>query len=79
MTPGRGIIIAGALIAAAILARSAWTQGAGGTTYPPVLAYVVATCGTAPTVNTAGTGWQYAANSLAPLTMNVSGSLCVNQ
>ena len=76
MSAGRGIVLAGAMIAAAILARSGWTQS---TTTTFATAYVVATCGTPPTMNTAGNGFSYTADHQAPLTMNTGGALCVNQ
>ena len=69
------ILIAAAMIVGGILARQGWSQA---TTAAPVVAYVVATCGTAPTVS-AASGWKYTAGFWAPLTMDAGGSLCVNQ
>lgn len=72
MTTGRGIAIAGAMIAAAILARAGWTQA---TTIPLTLGYVVTSCGTPPSPP-ASTGWAYTNGSVAPLTIATSGKLC---
>jgi hypothetical protein len=71
---GRAVIIAGALIAGAILVRTAWTQP---TTIPLTLGYVVAACGTPPTLN-AATGWSYTNNSVAPITIDITGKLCTS-
>jgi hypothetical protein len=67
----RAVIIAGALIAAAILMRAGWTQT--GTT-PFMTGIVVTACGTAPV----GTRWTYAAGSQAPFTLDVTGKICNN-
>lgn len=75
MKMGPAVIIAAALIAGGILARNGWSQA---TTAAPVVAYVVTTCGTAPTVP-AASGWKYAAGFWAPLTMNPTGEICVSQ
>jgi hypothetical protein len=75
MSVARSIVIAAALIAFAILADGLRAQS---TTTAFSTAYVVATCGTPPTLSV-GTGMSYTANSQAPLTMNTGGSLCVNQ
>lgn len=72
MNVGRGIAIAGAFIAAAMLARGLWAQA---TTTPFATAYVVATCGTAPSVPSVGV-WSYSAGGQAPVTMNTNGELC---
>jgi hypothetical protein len=69
------IVIAAALIAAALLAQVGRTQS---TTTPFSTAWVVGTCGTAPTLNPA-TGMAYLSSNQAPLTINTSGQLCVNQ
>ena len=69
------IVVAAALLAGAVLANRAFSQA---TTAAPVVAYVVATCGTPPTVSTAS-GWKYSAGFWAPLTMNPGGAICVNQ
>ena len=42
-------------------------------TTPPVVALAVTTCGTLPA------GYTYVAGNYAALTVNTSGSLCVNQ
>jgi hypothetical protein len=68
--------MAAALIAGALVVRPAWTQS---TTTTFATAYVVTTCGTPPTMNTAGNGFSYTADHQAPLTMNTGGALCVNQ
>ena len=65
----RAIIIAGALIASAILIREGWSQA---TTSPFSTGIVVTACGTAPV----GTRWTYAAGSQAPLTLDITGVLC---
>jgi hypothetical protein len=75
MRAPHAFVIGAALIAAAILARTAWSQA---TTIPLTLAYVVTTCGTAPTVP-ASTGWAYSNGNVAPLTMNPVGEICVSQ
>jgi hypothetical protein len=75
MSMATALVIAAALLAGAIMADRAFSQA---TTAAPVVAYVVATCGTAPTVP-AASGWHYAAGFWAPLTMNPGGAICVNQ
>lgn len=75
MTTGRGIAVAGALVAAAILARAGWTQA---TTAPVTLGYVVTSCGTPPSIP-AATGWAYSNGSVAPITIKAAtGQVCVD-
>jgi hypothetical protein len=65
------IVIAAALIAAAIIASSAWTQPYS---TPLTTGIVVTTCGTpGPAV---GTQWTYTAGTQAPLTLDTTGVLC---
>ena len=68
-------VVSAALIAAAILAREAWSQA---TTIPLTIAYVVTTCGTPPTPP-ASTGWAYTNGNVAPITMDVTGALCTSK
>lgn len=66
------LVIAAALVAAAILARSAWSTLP---TSSMSTAIVVTTCGTPVT----SAMWPYTNGTQAPLTVNTGGALCVDQ
>jgi len=64
--------LAGAIGAALVFALAPKISGAFvASTIPPIEAVVVTACGTPPAAYTAGT--------IAPLTMNPAGELCVDQ
>jgi hypothetical protein len=70
----RAIIIAGALIAAAILIREGWTQA----TVTPFTTGIVTTACSA-TVPPFTTGkFNYAVGSQAPITLNPGGQVCTS-
>jgi hypothetical protein len=70
----RAVLIAGAMIALAVLAEHAWPQSSSGPNVNPLTtAWVVTACGTLPS------GVTLTANTQGFVTVNTSGSLCVNQ
>jgi hypothetical protein len=72
----RAIIIAAALIAAAIVIRAGWTQGTQIT--PTTVGVVTAACSATVPPFTSGK-FNYAVGSVAPITLNAGGEICVSQ
>lgn len=70
------IVIAAALIAGALLVRSAWTQNSY--TAPFTTGIVVSSCSAVTPPYSSGL-FTYAAKTQAPITLNPGGEVCVSQ